>query len=277
MDETDKSSGNSENTFRSKLSKLKLPWTRSANKSLGELVSVKADQIIPEPSQTVVEDPPLPTHIITPSTKTREQRMTEHAKWRSQQQQQQQQQGEEKQNTESSSVDKEIAQDKKAKLPSGFKEVRQAKEKIKLLIEQFPWLEEDLDINLVDITLAGSDNKHFLFGSAIKANITLLEAADQLDERRKRVVDNMLYTQLPTFIDQGHTPSIRQISNPRSETTVYVTGNTSGQRVYFTRLDKIDDKPVIVRLAICDKSKEEEVLGQLTSDSKKVIKASARL
>ncbi|MBI2051990.1 hypothetical protein HYT33_04505 [Candidatus Roizmanbacteria bacterium] len=149
-------------------------------------------------------------------------------------------------------------------IPAGYEKVRRGR-KLKITKDELPWLpekEEAIKLFLVEIRGGGS----FFLGSAVRGK-RLLEAANQLDERRNRVVDNMLHTVLPGFIRDKHHPAVRPIEYARTSRPIQVTGNESGQRAYFMRFPDIGGKPVIIRLAVCDKARQEHVLAELSTES----------
>lgn len=169
-----------------------------------------------------------------------------------------------------------------SELPSGFSEIRQAERQLHITQTDIPWLpkaKKEQDINLVHVRLVGGGE--FYFGNTIRDD-RLIIAAESLDAgglNRSQIANQMLYSRLPTFIRDGHHPGIRPVYNARTEWAMYEAGNGNGERVFFvrTRLDKLQDIPVIIRVAVCDKSMERVVLGVITTSSKKRIKQTARL
>lgn len=162
-------------------------------------------------------------------------------------------------------------------LPSGFEKVRRSEQSLIVSQKDFPWLaQESRSISLVEITLAGSDNQRFFYGSAILGK-ELTEAADQLDKHRSKIANNLLYSHLPEFIRSGSHPYIKLVHDPVTERPIYNVYNKGGQRVYFMRFDKLQGIPVIIRVAVCDKDRQAQVLGVFTTQSHKVIKQVSRL
>lgn len=159
--------------------------------------------------------------------------------------------------------------------PSGFKEVRNSEQVLALSQKKLPWLDKDFNVPLVEVTLAG-DSKKFFYGSSINGNRKLVDAANYLDEARSRVVNNLFASHIPTFIREGHHPYIKMLQDRVSEKPIYVIHNKSGQRVYFMRLDELMGLPAIIRVAVCDKAQQLEVLKVLTRDQKH-MKARSKL
>lgn len=157
-------------------------------------------------------------------------------------------------------------------LPSGYERVSEGP-KVVLKKADIPWLESDEEIQLKEVDLVGGGS--FLLGSAIRGK-RLKSAADQLDSHRKGLVDNLFNSHLPDFVRRNHHPDLRKLVNPATTKPVYCFGNPGGQRVYFTRLDNTDGKPVIIRLAVCDKAKQASVLAVLGGQSIVVGKKRSR-
>ncbi len=162
-------------------------------------------------------------------------------------------------------------------LPSGFKEVVHSDKVLIITKNELPWLKDDEKIPLVKITLTGTNGKTFYYGSCIRGH--LVEAAKKLDMHQSRFCNNLLYSHLPTLIQNGSHPYIKIVSSQVTEKPIYYFSNIGGNRVYFMRFNEIDGKPVILRIAVCDKSGngQEIVLGALTNNQQKVIKKVARL
>lgn len=162
-------------------------------------------------------------------------------------------------------------------LPSSFQEVRKSEQSLAVSQKDLPWLEQEShSIPLVEITLAGSDRQRFFYGSAILGK-ALVEAAKQLDKHRSGITNNLLYSHLPEFIRSNNHPYIKLVHDPATERPIYNVYNKGGQRVYFMRFDKLQGIPVIIRVAVCDKDRQAQVLGMITTRSHKVIKQTSSL
>ena len=146
--------------------------------------------------------------------------------------------------------------------------------KVRLEKSAVPWLpEEYFETHLVRMRVGSSQ---FLFGSAIRGR-ALVDAANQLDTHRSQICNNLINTHLPSHTDSFN-PHVRRVKNSRAIFPTFEIGNPGGQRVFFMRLaDSFDRLPVIVKIAVCDKARENQVLATITTDSKKSIKKSARL
>lgn len=122
----------------------------------------------------------------------------------------------------------------------------------------------------------------FFLGSAVRGKI-LTGAADALDTQRTKNAHNMFYSRLPAFVEnqEGAKKLDYQITE---DTDIFYFGNEGGQRVYFIMLPQIRvverklfnpfvtetlEAPCIVKIAVCDKNLEQQVLGVLTKQSKR--------
>lgn len=129
---------------------------------------------------------------------------------------------------------------------------------------EIPWLpSETEDIQLKRRTL--TDGTEFFLASVIRGR-RLEDAANQLDRHRKQITDNLFNSALPDFI-RGHNTNVRSVERPVTRKPIHVVGNPGGQRVYFMRFGSIEGLPIILRLAVCDKAKQPEVLAVLTGTS----------
>lgn len=155
-----------------------------------------------------------------------------------------------------------------AETPTKIREAERTDFKVRIHKEDLPWLPDSHhEVHLVRMRI-GSDQ--FLFGSAIQGR-SLVEAAQQLDKHRSEITNNMLYTHLPQF-SEGYNPHVKLLSNSRTKQPVFYIGNRGGQRVYFMRFGKMDNIPVIVKIAACDKADQIDVLGVLTTLSRSQLK-----
>lgn len=161
-------------------------------------------------------------------------------------------------------------------IPSGYESVEGAYPKLKITAEELPWLpkvdpdgkQKHFDISLARLKIQGYHQDVFL-GSLIEGK-DLIGAASALDEKRSRITNNLFYSNIPSFIQEGKTESV---DNERTKKPIYYFKNNGGQRVYFMKFT-LGGKPVILRIAVCDKSREEDVLTTITTQTRKQIKAS---
>lgn len=160
-----------------------------------------------------------------------------------------------------------------AELPVSAKEVTRSNSAITLSRADLPWLPaENVRVPLVNFAANG---REFLFGSEI-SDKDLVKAASHLDAHRSEICNNLLHTHLPEFAE-GYSEHVKVVANHRSRQPIFYAGNKGGQRVYFMRFGKIDGKPVIVKVAVCDKARQEDVLVVLTGQSRRQIKGSSKL
>ena len=140
---------------------------------------------------------------------------------------------------------------------------------LKINNTEIPWLPTESHIVRL-IKMKGATG-HFLFGSAIQGK-ALVEAAQQLDSHRSDITNNLMYTHIPPYAE-GFNPHVKIVENPRTNQPIFYVGNKGGQRVYFLRFGRIDNMPVIVRIAACDKATQREVLSTITTTSRRNLKA----
>lgn len=160
-------------------------------------------------------------------------------------------------------------------LPSGFKESRISEEKLTVTTKELPWLRKTEKIPLALITLSDTAGQKFYFGSIVRGK--LAQAAAELTSDQNRYADSLLYTYLPDFV-RRRLDFISRLSNRVTINPIYYVGNDQGQRVYFMESsDKIKEMPVIMRIAVCDKAQQDEVLSVLTTTSRSFSKARSRL
>jgi len=160
---------------------------------------------------------------------------------------------------------------KQPKLPSGFKEVKKADTTLQVTPDEIPWLRKDAAVNLVLITMKDSMNSQLYFGSAIRGKV-LVGAANNMSEHQKNITDNLLYAHLPDIAETKVIRFAQRLVNAITDRPIFYFANKGGQRVYFIRLADIDNVPLIVRIGVCDKTDQAEVLTILTTKDYKDIK-----
>ncbi len=145
-------------------------------------------------------------------------------------------------------------------IPSGYTEVSHGKV-AQIGPEQIPWLEGPRPITLARFVPQGG--REFYLGHAVSGK-KLLRAAHKLDDHRSRIIDNMFYAALPSYVESGYNPSIRSVQDQVGDLKINYLANPGGQRVYFMRMDGIlgpeNKTPVIVKVAVCDKTDQLDVL-----------------
>lgn len=167
---------------------------------------------------------------------------------------------------------------KRHPLPSGLKEVKPNQAILTLTAKSLPWLNgrDQPPVPLALVTLSGTENRQFYLGSFI-GHPDLLEAARSLTPSQSDSVNQLFYTCLPDLVRQGFHPAVDLVKHPRGGVNILYAANKGGQRVYFMRFDPINNLAVIVKVAACDKNKEDLVLGVLTTKSQKDIKKFGKL
>lgn len=160
-----------------------------------------------------------------------------------------------------------------AEKPIRLRETERTDFKVRLHKSEIAWLAEEFhDTQLVKMRVG---KQEFLFGSAILGQ-TLTYAASKLDEHRSEICNNMLYTHLPSFA-QGYNPKVSPLEHGITNKPIFYIGNKGGQRVYFMRFGNLDRMPIIVKVAVCDKANQADVLAILTDQNRKQIKKQSKL
>lgn len=155
-----------------------------------------------------------------------------------------------------------------AEMPTKLREVERTDFQVRIGKDELPWFPEDNDVHLVKIKVGISK---FLFGSSVQSK-GLVDIASKLDSHRSNIANNLLQTHLPQFSD-GFNPHVRTLNQTVTRHPIFYVSNNGGQRVFFMRFGKIDNMPVIVRIAVCDKTDQVKTLKILTNESKKHLKA----
>lgn len=159
-------------------------------------------------------------------------------------------------------------------LPSGIKEAKKSGIFAEIDQNTLPWLDQKTKTELTLVTLASGEK--FYLGSAIRGK-ALTDAASSLNPHYQNLTDSLLYAHLPEFVINEYSPTVKQVANGRTDKPTYYCGNKGGQRVYFVRQPNINNSPCIIRVAVCDKNKQEDVLSVLTTKSRKYIANSSKL
>lgn len=169
-------------------------------------------------------------------------------------------------------------------LPSGYKEVKRAETSLEITERDLPWMDKKhLDsktrIKIVPLAYIRIEGDiQFYLGSAI-VNDNLVDAAERLDSQGPKgseITNKVLYAHLPEYI-KGTTGIADPVDNPRSERPIYYVGSRQGKRIYFIRFDNKDGVPIILKIAACDKDRQQQVLRVIATSSYKHNKYVGRL
>ena len=166
----------------------------------------------------------------------------------------------------------------------GFREVIGTDRNLVLDNLDMPWLPPDKSgskISIVPLVLAVMQNgESFYFGSAIRGK-NLMEQANKLTEADSERGNKLFYAEVQRFLQDSMVTRI--LDNPitkssdipvqRRRNILYASNGGGAVRVYFMRMNDIDNKPVIIKIAISlGKGSEIDVLSTLTTEDKKTIK-----
>src|SRR5579884_1538442 len=142
-----------------------------------------------------------------------------------------------------------------------FPEVEQGK-KLSISREQIPWMrDENEELSLVKITT--DEGQEFYLGSLVTGK-KLIDVANQLSPEQNEIANGIFYRALPDIIHNRTNRFIRPIREPKTEEKIMYVHNIPGQRVYYIRFGQEDGIPVIIRLAVCNKAQEDDVLSVIS-------------
>ena len=152
-------------------------------------------------------------------------------------------------------------------IPSGYTEVAKVSETLRIGPEQLPWASEQQDLQMSLCKLQGG--AEFLLASALKSHDALADAANAMTKQQSETCNNMFYSRVAGFVQNGHSsPLVDTFPDARTGFPIRVLRNKSGQRVYFGVMkDEASGRTIILKLGACDKNKQEQVTGVLTSTS----------
>lgn len=157
-----------------------------------------------------------------------------------------------------------------AELPSGFLHAEQLQETLTVDSSVLPWLTEPLELHVARCVIEGG--KEFLLASAISSHRRLVAAAEGMTDSQKQITDNMFYSRIASFIEGGYARTVEAMPEPSTPFPINVMRNKGGQRVYFgvptLSIAGQEPQPVVMRLAVCDKNKQGEVMKVLSGASK---------
>jgi hypothetical protein len=131
---------------------------------------------------------------------------------------------------------------------------------IKLTIEDLPWINEPVELNTALVTMKDATCPPFMVASAIGTSDKLVAAANGMTSGQRQNTDNMFWSRLGGFIRDGYHSKIEIMPSPATKDPIYCMRNTGGQRVYFGVRKTEEGTPLVIRLAACDKNKQDEVM-----------------
>jgi hypothetical protein len=155
-------------------------------------------------------------------------------------------------------------------LPSGFLTVEQYPHEAVLTEVVLPWIARGQETRVAIAECSLQNGQTFLLASAIGSHPKLVEAANAMTQQQSEIANNMFYSRIQTYLDQGHAPNIETMPEVGTNFPIKVMRNKGGQRVYFglarvTLSDGSEDMPVVLKLGSCDKNKQGLVTSVLSS------------
>lgn len=162
-------------------------------------------------------------------------------------------------------------------LPHGIKEKVRYFQRLIVGRSEIPWLETDeVKIPLDLMTLATTKGEQFLYGSLIEGK-KLNKASEQMTDPERRSADDALFVQLSELIQTGQVRDVEMVHNHISRRPIFETGNKNGQRVYFMRFDRLQGIPVIIRVAVGNKSMMKRIFSVITPENNRQIRKGGKL
>lgn len=133
--------------------------------------------------------------------------------------------------------------------------------------EILPWVREPLEVAVTQCSLQGGQT--FYLASAVKSHPKLVEAAESMNAQQRTNADNMFYSRLAGFVQQGYSSNVETMEDPATPANMYVMRNNGGQRVYFTiaplKMEDGQTVDTVIRLGVCDKNQQAKALRVLSS------------
>ncbi|TSC63990.1 MAG: hypothetical protein G01um101493_275 [Microgenomates group bacterium Gr01-1014_93] len=154
-------------------------------------------------------------------------------------------------------------------LTSNYEAIKRSGRTARISVDELPSLPNTRDGKPIDsyavpldiVRVRGSRNEAYI-GTLI-AGKDIVKAAVRLGPQQRRQADTTFYSHLAGQID-GHGAADRVKVKGIKRPILYFK-NTGGVRVYFMEFDKLDQKPVIIRVAICYKNEQVSILAKLTN------------
>ncbi|HEV7453820.1 MAG TPA: hypothetical protein VGO07_01020, partial [Candidatus Saccharimonadales bacterium] len=100
-------------------------------------------------------------------------------------------------------------------IPSGYEAAWQLPETALIGGDTLPWMDQSAELKIAHIALQGGNE--FFLASAVGTHDKLVEAADGLSRQQQQNADNMFYSRLPGFIENGHAPNIETLPKPSTD------------------------------------------------------------
>ncbi len=134
------------------------------------------------------------------------------------------------------------------------------------------WLEPKTQVNLTEVLF--DNGKECYLGSAIGKNKDLREIASKLTSTQSRKAQDAFYARLPEFVNNGYDRQVFTVDLPNTEDgqKIYYVKSSKDLRTYFTMDKDAAGQPVIIRVAVCQKSQEWKVLKVLAKTAKQFNK-----
>ncbi len=129
--------------------------------------------------------------------------------------------------------------------------------------ETFPWIDkEGITLPLIEIVLADC-RRSVHYGSAVSGNATLTRIADKVSEQNSIAAEQSMFRGLPAILENRTAPNINAVTTVAAEAPVFKTTKRGNNvpRIFFTVLEADSSRPIVVKLAVADHKKQQQVYG----------------
>lgn len=135
--------------------------------------------------------------------------------------------------------------------------------KYELSYEAFSWIDKGgITLPLIEVVLVDC-KRSVHYGSAVSGNATLARIADKVSERNSIACEQSMFRALPAILENRTAPSINAVNSIAADAPVFKTTKRGKNvpRIFFTVLEADSDRPTVVKLAVADHKKQQQVLG----------------
>lgn len=152
-------------------------------------------------------------------------------------------------------------------------------QKMPVTIREFPWLPQDVAIPLNLLVVHGTQQQCYVGSVLIEGTPThALYEKYYRDEKIRRQFDKVFYGNIPGILSLGLRVGGRlEHSKTPDDIPIFNLGTESGKRVYYHLRLHPDGRPVIILVAVCDKSQQVDLFSILTTQTPKTIRQAGQL
>lgn len=137
----------------------------------------------------------------------------------------------------------------------------------KISQNQLPWItSSELEIPLVRVLT--TDGVAFRYGSAVKGNGSIERLADKVEVPKSVSAEQVMFKSLPMLFEGRMAPNIDRDTNTDAAWPIFKVSKKGADapRLFFTWFSD-EQGPVVVKLAIAQHKKQQELIGILRNTS----------